>query len=412
MSNALRLSLLGAATCLAASAAPAQSRPEPRPTQLAQHSPAASPDTSRAAPKDGTAPRDTTARDTTARDTTTRRAPAPAAPAQPTLLPGAGTIRINGLLQAWYMTHTTSSRSSFRLRRAELRLNGDLGRRVGWALGIDAAKALSVTPTYVTVNGQRVLADETVNLASQILQDAMVTVHAPAGISIDVGQTKVPLSFAGMQGSGRLETVERPMFAADRARGGAFGDVRDVGVLVRGSTLGHVDYSVGAFNGSGESQNGIDRNDQKSLAGRVVLRALVPGLQVGASGVYGGRPSADYARRDRLGAEAQYAAGPIVARSEFMSGTDGATHRAGYYGLTSVRARRGVDLVARYDVWDPDTHNESSAATARATDVLGGVNLALGGSNSAVQIDYQVRSFHGHLAPRASQLLLNVQTSW
>ncbi len=408
MPYALRLSLLGAAACLATSVAPAQSRPEPGPRLLAHRTPATGRDTAPPAPRDSTARRDTTSRDTTAQ----RPPAAPAAPAVPTLLPGAGTIRINGLLQAWYMTHTPSVRSSFRLRRAELRLNGDLGKRVGWALGIDAAKALSVTPTYVMVDGQRVLADETVNLASQILQDAMVTVHAPGGISIDVGQTKVPLSFAGMQGSGRLETVERPMFAADRARGGAFGDVRDVGLLVRGSTLGHVDYSLGAFNGSGESQNGVDRNDQKSLAGRVVLRALVPGLQVGASGVYGGRPSADYARRDRLGAEAQYAAGPLVARTEFMSGTDGATHRAGYYGLTSLRARRGIDLVARYDVWDPDTRSESSAATARATDVLGGVNVALGGSNSAVQVDYQVRSFRGHLAPRASQLLLNLQTSW
>ncbi len=404
MFSPLRLALVTAAACSLASAAVAQSQDDVRPPRTDSATAAAD----RPAPSQGAvAPR----------DSATGRAPsgAPATPAPvaaPSILPGAGTIRMNGLLQAWYLTGTATARSTFRLRRAELRLSGDFGRQLGWALGIDAAKALAMSPTYVTVNGQRVVAEESVNLASQILQDAMVSVRAPGGIAIDVGQTRVPLGFAGTQGNARLETVERPMFASDRARGGALADVRDVGVLVRGSALRRVDVAVGAFNGSGESQNGVDRNAQKSVAGRVLVHGLVTGLQVGASGVYGGHPGADYTRRDRLGAEAQYAAGPLVARAEYMAGADGATHRAGWYGHAGVRARRGLELVARYDVFDPDTHHEGSVATARAHEVLGGANLALGGTNATLQLDYAVRSFRDHAAPTRGQLLLNLQTSW
>jgi hypothetical protein len=256
------------------------------------------------------------------------------------------------------------------------------------------------------------VADESVNLASQMLQDASVTVRAGRALAVDVGQMKVPLSLVGLQSPSKLETVERPMFVADRARGGGYGDVRDVGVLARGSALGQVDYALGAFNGSGESQNGVDRNDQKSLAARVVLRALVPGLQLGGSGVYGGRPGADFARRDRAGAEAQYAAGPLTARAEYMAGVDGSTRRAGYYGQAAYRVRRGAELVARWDVWDPDARREGTAATARARELLGGATLTLGGGTGALQVDYAARSFRGDAAPATRQLLVNVQTSW
>jgi hypothetical protein len=329
------------------------------------------------------------------------------------IAPGAGSLKLGGLLQAIFTSGTPSARSTFRLRRAELKLSGELGKRVGWTVMFDAAKSLGTSPTYVTVDGQKVIAQESVNPASQMLQDASVTVRLSRAFVAEVGQMRVPLGLAGTLSAAKLEFVERPMYAADKARGGTLGDARDIGAAVRGTVARRVDVVAGVFNGSGESQNAADRNGEKAVAARVVVRDLgVTGLQVGASGVYGGPPTGDFARRDRVGGEVQYVRRALTLRSEYVTGVDGRVRRAGYYGHAGYRVRRGVELVGRADVFDPDVAREGAAATARARDLLGGVNVALAGANAALQLDVGRRSYAGAVTPTARQLLVNFQTAW
>jgi hypothetical protein len=326
---------------------------------------------------------------------------------------GTTTLRLGGLLQAQYASGTPSARATFRLRRAELKLAGDVSRRVAWTLMFDAAKVLGVSPSYVTVDSQQVVSQASVTPASQMLQDAIVSVRLPFGLTLDAGQMRVPLGIAGTQPASRLELGERPMYAADRARGGGLADVRDVGATVRGTVARRVDVTAGLFNGSGESQNSVDRNAEKAVAGRVVVRDVgVAGLQLGAFGAYGGRPTAEFTRRDRLGVETQYAAHGLTLRSEYATGVDGVVRRVGYYAHAGYRLRGGVELSGRVDTFDPDVRREGTAATARARDLLGGLNVPLAGSNSALQLDYGARAYRDGAVRATRQLLVNVQTSW
>jgi hypothetical protein len=342
-------------------------------------------------------------------------APAPAKPAAASAAAasvGFGTIKFDGLLQAWYTDGARIPARSFRVRRVELKMSGQVAPTVSWAVMLDAAKSLSVSPTYVTVNGTKVLADASVAQSGRVLQDAFVTVDLPWHAHVDAGQIKIPLSNMGFLSSGKLETVERPMFVADKARGASFGDVRDVGAMIRGSATRYADYFLGAFNGSGESQNNTDKDPQKAWIGRVVFRPLVPGLQLGGSGVYGGKPNATHPRRDRLGGEAQYTWHALMTRAEFMRGSDAAVNRIGYYVMSTYKLRPTFDLVARFDAWDPDRNIETGVATDVTHDILGGFNWYLAGQNAKLQLNYNSRTYKVGTLPSEHQILVNLQTSW
>ena len=131
----------------------------------------------------------------------TAAAPAkPPAPAPAPVMAGTGTIRFNGLLQAWLAGGDAGFKDTFRIRRAELKFSGDLGRTVGWAVMIDPSKSLGTT------NGGGATS---INQASRVLQDAFLTVGRPAQLALTAGQFKVPISREGLESSAALDTVER-----------------------------------------------------------------------------------------------------------------------------------------------------------------------------------------------------------
>ncbi len=184
--------------------------------------------------------------------------------------PGYGKLKLSGLLQAWFQASGAGGAETFRLRRTEIALSGEIAPEIEWKVMFDPAKALSVNKTLTTLLESSVLKDIGINQASNMLQDAFVTVHLNDRLHIDVGQRKIPLSLEGLQSSATLETIERALFASDRARGGTYGDVRDLGIALR-TKASFSEYEVGLFNGSGENQNDLDKNDQKALIGRIVL---------------------------------------------------------------------------------------------------------------------------------------------
>ena len=168
-------------------------------------------------------------------------APPPAVP--PMLVDTAGAkLRIGGLVQTWYAASDGGVVDTFRIRRSELKLSGDIAPQARWVVMFDPIKT------------------------SAPLQDAFITLQPSRAISVDVGQQKIPLGFEGTQSSGRLDTVERALFIADKARGAGWGDVRDLGVVTRARLAGNrMEYAVGVFNGLGASLNDIDRNEAKPL---------------------------------------------------------------------------------------------------------------------------------------------------
>jgi phosphate-selective porin len=323
------------------------------------------------------------------------------------------TFKVSGLLQGWFAAGNNGFRDTFRVRRAELKFTGEITPELKWTVMIDPSKALSMNNTFTTINGTRVLADTSVNQASRILQDAFITYDYSKRIHVSVGQFKLPLSLEGLQSSARLDTVERALFLSDRARGGNYGDVRDVGAMVYGPLTSRVDYQLALFNGGGENQNDVDKNDRKSLSGRLVGRpSFVSGLQVGFSGVWSASNRANLDRRDRLGAEMIFIRGPLTLKSEFMTGADSALHRRGYYGHAGYHLTGKFEPVFRFDYWDPNTRLESDAASVTERDYIAGFNYYIRENRAKFQFNYVRKTFADSIQPARNLLMMNLQTSW
>ncbi len=326
---------------------------------------------------------------------------------------GYGKIKFNGLLQGWFSAGNGGSRDTFRIRRAELKFSGQITPKAKWTVMIDPAKALSVNNTHTTINGTRVVTDTNVNQASRVLQDAFITLDYIKNVSIDVGQYKIPLGLEGLQSSATLETVERALFSSDRARGGGLGDVRDLGVTIRGPLGKNFDYQLGLFNGTGENMNDLDKNDQKGVIGRLVVRPpFIKGLQIGGSGAWSNGRQPDRPRRDRLGAELLYRRDRFLAKSEVMTGEDGDLHRVGYYTLFGYRITPKFEGVFRFDSWDPDTRLETNSANVTERDYVVGVNYYFTESKLKLQLNYLRKTFANGILPSRNLVLVNLQTSW
>ena len=317
-------------------------------------------------------------------------------------------LTFNGLVQAWYAAGTEGFRDTFRIRRSELYFNGQITNKARWQVMLDPAKALALETG--PSDSPRVVPPSAIAQSTRLLQNAVITFDYNPRMRSSIGQFKLPLGLEGQQSSGRLDTVERALFASDRARGGAYADVRDVGVMVRGGSGSRLDIQAGLFNGVGESQNETDRNDQKAVAASVVVRP-VSGLHLGSSGAWG-NGGGDRPRRDRVGAEVQYTRGPLTLRSELMTGHDGALHRRGAYGHAGYRFSPRVEGVLRVDTWDPDTDSDATASSVAERDYIAGVNVFLSQHNLKLQANYLRKTFHDDVVPARNVFLINTQTFW
>lgn len=349
------------------------------------------------------------------------KAEAPAAPQPAKAAPpkqvnnvesGAAKVRFGGLVQGWFGAGDQGFKDTFRIRRTELKFTGEITPEVRWTLMIDPAKALSLNNTYYTADGTRMVVETSPNQSSRVLQDVFITLGYLKPFQVDIGQYKVPLGLEGTQSSATIETVERALFSSDRGRGGALSDVRDIGVQFRGPLGKYVDVQAGFFNGVGETMNEVDRNDQKAIIGRLVVRPpFVKGLQIGGSAAWSNSGAPDRPRRDRAGAELLYKRDRVTLKSEFMSAEDGDLHRAGYYVLGAYRFGR-FEPVFRFDAFDPDTRLETVSANATERDYVVGLNYFLTEHNAKLQINYLRKTFANDLARPRNLVLVNLQTSW
>jgi hypothetical protein len=272
---------------------------------------------------------------------------------------------------------------------------------------MDLGKALSAS-SVATPSGSL---QTTVTQSSRALQDVFLSVQAHPSVRFDLGQQKLPFGLEGAQSSATLETVERALFASDRGRGGSFGDVRDIGISLRGRWTTVFDYTVGTFNGSGESQNDVDANTAKALVARVALRPWTA-LQLGASGIYAGSTALDAPRRDRDGLDVRYRSGKLLVQAEGVAGHDGALSRHGLYVHTGYHVQPTLDLHTRFDAWDPDIAREADAASATERDYMAGFTWTMPGTALKAQTDVSRRTWSASLSPSRWQLLMNLQTTW
>lgn len=338
-------------------------------------------------------------------------AAAPAAP--PLVTKDKMPVTVSGLLQVqgngYFSEDTIEPRTAntFRLRRGEIRLTGQITPRISGTLQIDPAKQLSANAVTVPAGGGTVT--PTLNQANNILQEIQVSYLLNKSDSgthyADIGQAKIPVGYEGdLVSSGALQTIERALIfrARDPFRGG-YGDIRDNGADLRGN-FGQFDYKVGVYNGLGERQNTTAVSSPKALIGRLIFKPTsVPGLQVGLSGARGNTGNAiggPRTKRSMVNGFAVWKRDKWTAQAEYLTGDsqlqDGTAVRdvKGYYAHLGYLFQPNLEGVLRYDTFDFNRH----IGGADVKEITVGLNYYLRGNNAKIQAN--VVRFQGDpLAP-------------
>jgi hypothetical protein len=331
----------------------------------------------------------------------TMNAPTNVAPA-PAAAPAFAPPSVTGTIQVQVSGGDAALKSTYRVRRAEIKLVSDLGRKSQGVMMIDVAKSLSLATTGTTT---------TVTQSSRVLQDAYIAFPF-RGTQIEAGQQRLPLSYEGSFGSSTLETIDRALMEMDRARGGSFGDVRDLGVAARGKWR-RLDYRAGVYNGSGESMSEMDKNVGKAVVAQLGFKPpFVKGLRLGASGATSGKPAGDKPVRDRVGADLQYNVAGFLLQAEAMRGQDAGVQRGGLNAFVVRSIVPSLKVLARFDAWDPDVHKEGTPATVTERDYLAGFTWLPGSTRLKVQVNIVRKTYTRGLSPAMTQVLSQIQASW
>lgn len=299
---------------------------------------------------------------------------------------------MHGFVQVYYRTGDPTIKDGYRLRKADVKFSGDISPHITWRVGFDAAKLLTLTEGSVTIGDSTALRDATVDQRTRILQDAALTVTLHKYLWFDIGQQILPLSLEGKISSAYVETIERTLFITERSRAVGLGDVRDIGASANGQLPVGLEYHVGLFNETGESQGTTDPNDQKAVIGRLVYHVpALAGFQFGGSGAFEGGPFAQ--RRERAGSELQYKNAVVTLRAETMSARDGALHRFGWYSLGALRPKPHLELIGRFDSWDRDRSSETATFDGFERQITAGTSYLLDGGNAKVALNIVHQSF-------------------
>ena len=276
----------------------------------------------------------------------------------------------------------------FGLRRARLFAQAAGPAGLGFRLQID--------PTSLAVGPQSAAPYRGVPLV-----EAYIDYQLDPHLIVRVGQQRVPFTLNATTGGPPLPTPEyNQLVRYTVQRSSAF---RDIGATITGA-YGPLEGVVGVFNGAGI--NVIADNDSSRDVAARVSYALVPGVQIGASGWRGhsgnlfvrsqGAPpvrafydNTDFRRGDvdlhvgigQLDIAAEYGGERLDFNSKAVNPVPGARAlaRSGYNVTGALRlggvdpSLRRVELVGRYDRWDPNRDVNGD----EVTEYVAGVNFYL-----------------------------------
>ena len=295
------------------------------------------------------------------------------APAVPDL--GLTPFSLHGYIQVYYRAGDPLTKDGFRLRKSDIKFEGDVSPKLKWRVSFDAGKLLALN-TKVSEVDSTALSEASVDQKSKLLQDAALTYFVNKDFNFDIGQQVIPMTLEGKIPSSQVETIERNLFTSERSRAAGLADVRDIGVSANGFVLNTIEFHAGVFNETGDAAGTTDANEQKAFIGRISIHPpQVPALQFGATGGYEGGTRT--AQRRRGGTEIQFRVPLFTLRAESMSARDGNLQRFGWYGLGALRPTSNIQLVARYDSWDRDLSHDVSIVDAYERQVVVGGSYSL-----------------------------------
>jgi phosphate-selective porin OprO/OprP len=243
--------------------------------------------------------------------------------------PANSTLKLNGYVQVRY-THWDTGTDGFRIRRARFGFKGELLKNFNFKLQMDGTR-------------------------SPVLLDAAVEISSIPYATLSFGQFKVPFSLDNLTSSSALDLVNRSQTVEELCPAQDIGSTgRDIGVTASGK-FSILEYTLGVFNGSGI--NRVDTNDQKDIAGRLILRPF-NSLAIGFSHYMGDqRPSASvvHVNRDRTGVDVFFSKGPAFIKGEYIFARDDQAESAGWYvrgGYSFVKEK--LQALINYDSYDRD----------------------------------------------------------
>ncbi len=275
---------------------------------------------------------------------------------------GSRALQISGLVQARYQGfEQTGVNNSFDLHRARLDAKGNITDKWSYEVYTEFA-------------------------ATTKLLDAYTAYQIADYLKFTAGQFKIPFSYESLTPDSQLEFIDRSQVI--EALAGRSKDVignqngRDIGAQVSGSFVKLnnrylFDYTFGVFNGAGYDVT-ADNNNHKDIAARLGLHPI-KGLDFGGS-LYSGEdiplattkvPNPVTQARNRYGIDGRYVTGPLSITAEYARGTDGSIHRDGWYAQAGYFIIPKIQLVAKYDTYDPN----KVVTTDRTKIYTGGFNF-------------------------------------
>jgi len=298
---------------------------------------------------------------------------------------GFGKIKLNGLMQFWYQNDNAATpKDTFCLRRAEIKLSGEIKPEVLCSVMID--------PAQVREDDKR----------KSPLQDFVVTLKPHKCFSIDFGQFKIPFGMEGLESSAKLDFVERAAVSSQFK----WSDYRDIGFTIKGDfKVGNIKIqpTVGLFNGEG--QNKLDVNATKDIAGKLVVEPI-EGLHLGVAH-YNGKTAANETDNIRTGAEIKFVKEPISVYGEYATGKSGGKEKQTYYLSAGYKITSSLQFVARYDWYDSDMNKKDDE---KHEDTIG-LNYFIEKHNAKIQLNYVYR---GEKATKVDDdvIRVNIQISY
>jgi len=282
---------------------------------------------------------------------------------------GSKALQISGLVQSRYQGFEQSTvNNAFDLHRARLDAKGSVTDK--WSYEVYAEFA-----------------------GTARLLDAYTAYQFADYLKITAGQFKIPFSYESLTSDSQLEFIDRSQVI--EALAGRSKDVignqngRDIGIQVGGSFAKLedrylFDYTLGIFNGAGYNAT-TDNNGFKDFVGRIGVHP-VKGLDLGGSlysgeGVPSGGTKSQY--RSRYGFDARYILGALSLTAEYAHGTDAAVKRDGWYAQAGYYIIPQIQLVSKYDTYDPN----KVITTDRAKIYTGGVNFVFN-KYTKLAVDY------------------------
>lgn len=273
-------------------------------------------------------------------------------------------IKISGYTQVRFK-QDKSSIDGFDVRRARLDFKGDVTERFDYRLQTEFAGA------------------------SVKLIDAIIGYKFNSRLKFSAGQFLIPISLENISSNLKLETINRSQVVEALAARGK--DIignqngRDIGIQFAG-TGSFVDYTIGAFNGSGV--NTADTNRQKDIAGRLVFHPNKD-ILIGGS-YYSGKyfdTTASANTRDRAGADISYTKNDVSLKAEYLKGKDSLTKRAGWYAQAGYYfIPKKFQNIIKYDSYDPNTSKDKDETKVYTY----GINWFFDKS-AFVQVNYELK---------------------